>query len=85
MGHQLSWTVEALDVPDLGRHRYRDDETDVAHRLNSVHDRGEASGWQKIRDLPCQTFDPRPGIGDGINVVLKDDLLRRMREPHPRR
>lgn len=85
MSHQLSWIVEALEVPDLGHHRYRDDEPDAAHRLNSVHDRGEAPGWQKIRDLPCQTLDPRLAIGDSINVVLKDDLLRRMHEPHHRR
>lgn len=56
LGHQLPWIVEALEVPDLGHPRHRDDEPDAAHRLNSVHDRSEAPGWQKIRDLPCQTL-----------------------------
>lgn len=43
---------------------------------------------QQIRDLSCQPFDPRLGIGDRVDIVLQDDLLRRLcevdqREPAP--
>jgi len=50
------------------------------HRLNSIHDRRKAPGRQKIRDLPRQTLDPRLGI----NIILQDDLLRRVNEMHHR-
>lgn len=32
-GHELSWIVETLKIPNLDHHRHRDDEADAAHRL----------------------------------------------------
>lgn len=82
--HPLPRVVEPLEVPDLGNHRHRDDEPDAAHCPDCVDHRGKAPVRQKIRDLPRQALHSRLGIRDGVDVILKDDLLRHMRETHQR-
>ncbi|WCR18734.1 transposase [Paracoccus alcaliphilus] len=46
--------------------------------------RREAPLRQQIRNLPGQPLDPRLGIGNRVDIVLQDDLLRRIREAHQR-
>lgn len=55
-----------------------------AFLVNRLGHRRQRQTRGKICNLLRQTRDPRLGIGDGINVVLKDDLSRRMREAHRR-
>ena len=52
--------------------------------LECSDDRCEAPGRQKFRDLARQTLHPCLRISNGIDVILKDDLLRRMRKAHHR-
>ena len=84
IGHQLSWVVETLEISDLGHHRHRDDERDASHRLNRLDHRCQRPARQQICDLASQLLDPRFGIGHRVDIVLKDDLLRRVLEPHRR-
>ena len=84
IGHQLPRVLEARKVADFSDERGRNDERDTAHRLQRRDHRGHRPTRQQFLDLPGQARHPHFGVRHSMDVVLQDQLLRRMPESHRR-
>jgi hypothetical protein len=82
--HQLARIIKPAEVSDLSNHRDGDNESHALHRLDGFHDRRKAPAGQQVCDLAGEFFDPSLSIANGINIILKNDLLSRVIKAHSR-
>jgi hypothetical protein len=80
IGHQLAGIVEAGEVADLGNHRCGDDESYTTHGLHSLDHRCHRPLRRQLFDLLGQAVYPGLDVGHGMNVILQDELARRVIE-----
>src|ERR1700677_344947 len=80
VGHHLARIVEAREVAHFrhdGDSRY---EGHATHCLERLNDGRHGPSWNQILDLLHQAGDPLFGVMNGVDVILKDNLLGRVVE-----
>ena len=74
--------IETGQIPDLGEERNGVDEAHTPHGLQRPDHRKEIPALDLFPEHLLQLLDPLGALGDGIDVILEDDLLGRSRHDH---
>ena len=80
--HQLSGVIEACQVAQFGHRGHRDRALDPPQGLEGLDDRREAPGFDLLVECEFETPQTFRLCSDGLDVCLKDDLLRRCGTDH---
>jgi hypothetical protein len=78
IGHELAGAVEAQEVLQLGHQRHGGDQLYTAHGLQRLDQWLQAPLGQRVAQCLLQSCDSRIGLGDGVQILLEADLLRRV-------
>ena len=81
---QLSGVIEARQVAQFRHRGHRHGELDAAQGLEGLDHGREAPGLHLLVEFLFQTLEAFGLFGDGLDVFLKDDLLRRVWDRPPR-
>ena len=74
--HQLTWIIEAGQIAEFRDNGYGIDEADSTHGLKRIDDWREVPAFNLLFEHELKAFDPMGAFGNGIDVLLEDDLLR---------
>ncbi|BCH19801.1 hypothetical protein MesoLjLa_66520 (plasmid) [Mesorhizobium sp. L-2-11] len=88
IGHELAWIGEPCEVADLRDQHHGIDQRDPPHGLQGVNNRALVPFREKAEYLFLDLLQAPFRIHDGIDVILKCDLLSGMfegqcRKPSP--
>ena len=75
--HELSGVLEARQVAEFGHRRHRHRALDTAQGLEGLDDRREAPGVHLLMEFEFETAQTFSLCSDGLDVCLKDHVLRR--------
>ena len=74
--HELARVLEARQVAQCGHRGHGDGALDTPQSLESLDHRSEAPGVHLLVECEFQTAQPFSLCSDGLDIFLKDNVLR---------